>query len=89
MINEALNIIRKFLKGEYDLMDFSYDLPDFLVSHYDDMYAENPKVTELLNDNIPEICADYEDGYSPEDFRQRIKTEYTRAIRKVSEMERM
>ena len=80
MIDEALNMVRHLLDGEYDLMAFSYDLPDFLVEHYDDMYAENSTVTEILNDNIPEVCADYEEGYPPEDFKQRIRAEYERVL---------
>ena len=63
MIDEVLGMIQKFLDGKYDLMEFSYDLPDFLVEHYDEMYAEDAASTEILNDNIPEICADYEEGY--------------------------
>lgn len=78
MIDEVLGMIQKFLDGKYDLMEFSYDLPDFLVEHYDEMYAEDAASTEILNDNIPEICADYEEGYPPEDFKQRIRTEYER-----------
>ncbi len=80
MIDEVLGIIQKFLHGEYDLMGFSYDLPDFLIEHYEEMYAEDAASTEILNDNIPEICADYEEGYPPEDFKQRIRTEYERII---------
>ncbi len=78
MIDEVLGMIQKFLDGKYDLMEFSYDLPDFLVEHYDEMYAEDAESTEILNDNIPEICADYEECYPPEDFKQRIRTEYER-----------
>ena len=73
-------MMRNLLEGKYDLMCFSYDLPYFLVEHYDEMYAENSMITEILNDNIPEICADYEEGYPTEDFKQRIRAEYERVL---------
>lgn len=33
-MNELKKMIEDFLNGEYDALDFSYDLPDFLMEHH-------------------------------------------------------
>ena len=81
MVNKALNTMRDFLNGKYDPLDFSYGFPDFLVEYYNAMYAENPEITEILNDNMPEICAEYELDAPDEDFKKKVRIEYERAIR--------
>lgn len=79
-MNELKRMIEKFLSGEYDALEFSLDLEDYLVIHYDQMYAENPSATLALNDNLPEICADYERGADPAPFMAAVKREYERAM---------
>lgn len=37
------------------------------------MYAENPSATLALNDNLPEICADYERGADPAPFMAAVQ----------------
>ena len=78
MIKEALSMILQFLNGNYDPLSFSYDLPDYIIEHFDDINLENEKVCFILNDNIPDICAEYERGADPREFKNAIKKEYQR-----------
>lgn len=75
MIEQAFIMIDKFINNKYDPLDFSYDFPSFLIEHYDEMEAENKEINDIFNDNMPEICADYEIGASPEVFIARVKKE--------------
>lgn len=77
---EVHEMIRAFLDDEYDPLAFSFDLPFCLCEYYDDMYAENPTITEILNEELPEICADYERGFDSAPFMEAVKREYERAL---------
>lgn len=45
------------------------------------MKIENPDVTEVLNEELPDICAKYEYGDDIEKFKDKIKNEYDKAIK--------
>lgn len=79
-MDELNRMMEKFFLGEYDALEFSLDLEDYLVIHYDEMYAENPAATLALNEELPEICADYERGADPAPFMAAVKREYERAL---------
>lgn len=82
MIRQAIQMINEFLNGEYDPLDFSYDFPDFLIENYDALENEDEIINEALNDNLPEICAEYEIGADTENFKDEVRTEYERALKK-------
>ena len=79
-LNEVLEMFEQFFTGEYDPLVFSVDLPDCLCAYYDEMFAAAPKVTEILNEELPEICADYETGFDVEAFKKKVRTEYEKAL---------
>lgn len=83
MIEQAFKMIDDFLNGNYDALDFSYDFPDYLIEKYDIMEKENKHINDIFNDNMPEICAEYEIGESPEKFKRKIKAEYDRILKAV------
>lgn len=80
MMNTALSMIDDFLNDKYEPWDFSNDLPAFMVAHYDEMQKENAAINDILNDEMPEICADYEMGESPENFKSLIRCEYDKIM---------
>lgn len=84
MIRRAIKMINEFLNGEYDPLDFSYDFPDFLIENYDFLENENENeiINEALNDNLPEICAEYEIGADAENFKGEVQAEYERILKK-------
>lgn len=82
MIRQAIQMINEFLNGEYDPLDFSYDFPDFLIENYDALENEDEIINEALNDNLPEICAEYEIGADTENFKDEVRAEYERALKK-------
>ena len=84
-MDELKHMIEKFLAGESDALEFSLDLEAYLVIHYDEMYAENAAATLVLNDELPEICADYEPGFDPAPFMAAVKREYERALAAAQE----
>lgn len=77
---EVLNMINDFLSGTYEPFAFSADLPGCLCEYYDDMYSENSAMTKILNEELPEICAEYEPGFDPAPFMAAVKREYERAL---------
>ena len=44
MIEKIKTTIDKFLSGNYDPVDFSFDLPDMIVDNYKFIERENPKI---------------------------------------------
>ena len=82
MIIQAIQMINEFLNGEYDPLDFSYDFPDFLIENYDVLENEDRAINEILNDNLPEICAEYEIGADTENFKDEVRAEYERVLKK-------
>ena len=72
-------MIKSFLNGKYEALAFSYDFPEFLIENYDEMEKENTIVTDILNDNMPEICSEYEIGQPFDEFKQKTKVEYDKA----------
>ena len=57
-----------------------------LIQHYDEMHNEQPKATEILNDEMPDICATGEPGMKPEEieeFKAKLRKEYERTLRYV------
>lgn len=80
MIQQALDMIRQFLNGAYDPMQFSLDMEEFLNDQYDAMHEENPNLTEFLNEDIPELCAECEPGMDFTEFRQKIEVQMREAL---------
>lgn len=87
MFNKIMNYIKDFL--EYtpeDIYDFSCELEGLLLVHYDEMHKEQPRATEILNDETPDICALGEPGMKLEeieDFKRKLKIEYDRTMKAV------
>lgn len=86
MIEQVFKQIDKFLKGKHHLsvMDFSLYMEDFLVDNYDEMYLENPILTEEINENLPDICALAEPSPDDDpinlDFVEKLREEYERLL---------
>ena len=87
MFEKIMNYIKDFLDNTpEDIYDFSCDLEGMLVRHYDEMHADQPKATEILNDETPDICASAEPGMAPEEieeFKRQLRVEYEKALKAV------
>ena len=79
-MNEALAMVKNFIDGNYDPLAFSFDFPDYLINHYDEMMNEDEEKTDILNDELPDICAEYERGMDPTDFIEKVKIEYYKVV---------
>ncbi len=86
-IEQILDEIGLAVSGnhKYNSLDFSMYLEDFLIENYDDMNAENARVTELLNEEIPEICAMMEPGMNDYEFLKLLELECEKAKKKYYE----
>ncbi len=80
-MNEVLGMINNFIEGRIDPVEFSVMLPDILIQKYDEMLNDNKQLTELLNDNLPEICAEYEPGMDSKEFINAVQEEYDKALK--------
>lgn len=87
MFEKIMNYIKDFLDNTpEDIYDFSCDLEGMLVRHYDEMHTEQPKATEILNEEMPDICASGEPGMTQEEieeFRRQLRIEYEKALKAV------
>ena len=81
-MNKVLKFINDYLKNPNDPLSFSLILEEILVDLYEEMYKEDALLTEELNENFPEICAECEQGYEPNKYYQLVKQEVIR-IEKV------
>ena len=83
MFEEMMEKIRDFLDHTpEDIYEFSIILEDMLVDDYDEMHREQPRATEMLANETPDICASAEPGMKPaeiEEFKQRLEKEYQKA----------
>lgn len=82
MIKKFCDMVERFLAGQYDPLRFSAEFPRALVEYGDEAEMENAKAMELFEQDIPEICADYERGENPDLFMRRIRAEYEK-VKKV------
>ena len=76
MIEHIKEMVEKFLADEYDPLEFSYDLPDYIVDNYEAISKENESLAKELDDTFPELCAEYERGTNSETFKQKIQIAY-------------
>lgn len=87
MFEEIMNYIKDFFNNTpEDIYDFSCNLEGMLVRHYDEMHSEQPKATEILNSETPDICATGEPGMTPEEieeFKRQLRTEYEKTLKAV------
>ncbi len=79
-MDRAIKMLEGLFNGTYDALDFSFEFQDYLCGKYDEMYRDNPRLTELLNENMPEITDIMERGMDPEPFIQQVKEEYERIM---------
>ena len=50
------------------------------------MHEEQPRATEILADETPDICASAEPGMKPEEieeFKKKLEIEYNKALKAV------
>ena len=58
VFRKYMNYIKDFLENTpEDIYEFSIILEDALVDEYDAMHAEQPRATEILAEETPDICA--------------------------------
>lgn len=83
-INGATEHFKKmmedFMAGAYEPLDFSYDLPSDTIDFADELREHDPELLSILNDELPEICAEYERGMDPQPFIDAVCKEYERAF---------
>ena len=72
-INKFFEYLDFGMSGKVDYFDFSVDLENYLVAHYDEMYAEHPKLTYYASDIIPDVTEQVEPGMDPTEFYEQIK----------------
>ena len=87
MFSKIMNYIKDFLENTPgDIYEFSVVLEDALVDNYDEMYKEQPRATEVLADETPDICASAEPGMKSEEineFKCKLKMEYNKALKAI------
>lgn len=87
MFDKIMSYIKEFIENTPDdIYEFSVVLEDALVDAYDAMHKEQPRATEILADETPDICASAEPGMKPDEikeFKRKLKIEYDKALKAV------
>lgn len=87
MFEKIMNYIKDFLDNTpEDIYEFSIILEDALVDDYDAMHNEQPRATEILADETPDICASAEPGMKLEEieeFKEKLRKEYEKALKAI------
>ncbi|WP_099335810.1 hypothetical protein [Clostridium cadaveris] len=82
MIKKVLDTIEAYLDGKYEENeDYPFYLElekELLFDNYDEMHKENKEVTELLNEEIPDICASVGE-IDVEEFKRLLRIEFLKA----------
>jgi len=82
MIKNVLDTIELYLSDKYlekEGYPFYLELEkELLFDNYDEMYQENREVTELLNKEIPDICAAVGE-IDVEEFKRLLRIEFLKA----------
>lgn len=87
LFDKYMDDIKNFLENTPDdIYEFSIDMEDRLVFEYDAMREAQPEAIDILEEEVPDICATGEPGMSPqeiEEFKQKLRVEYEKALRAV------
>lgn len=75
-IQEAFEMFDALFNGEYDPLEFSVDMEDFLFKNYDIMHNENFEVAHYLNQDVPDLCAEGEPNFDPTHMITELKKIY-------------
>lgn len=79
MIENILSAIDEYLEGRYvekENYPFHLELEvEMLFNNYEQMHKEDAAVTELLNENIPDICGQVGE-ISVEEFKGLLRAEF-------------
>lgn len=78
-IQQAFNILEELLQGKYDPLQFSCDMEQFLFDNFSSMRQESPEVNDVLQEELPEICAEGEPGMDFTDMIEKVEREYKKA----------
>lgn len=85
--NELMLMIAKFLYGEYDAEQFSFDFPAVLSKVYDTFSEENPDLCDYLEEEMPEVCSYFDahdtgdpDTLNEQQFRTKVMDIYRNAL---------
>lgn len=88
LFDKYMDDIKKFLENTpEDIYEFSIDMEDRLVFEYDAMREAQPEAIDILEEEVPDICATGEPGMSPqeiEEFKQKLRVEYEKALKAVT-----
>lgn len=68
---ELVGMLSDAVEGRMKLKDFSFEFPARLAFVTPELEIENPKLSDLLNDDLPELC-----GYFEPEETLRTRPEY-------------
>ena len=87
LTRELMLMISRFLFGDFDANDFSFEFPARLNYVYNDFLRENPELCDVLEEDMPEICSYFDPHntgdpgtYDEKTFREKVSAVYQKAI---------
>ena len=87
LFDKYMDDIKNFLENTPDdIYEFSIDMEDRLVFEYDAMREAQPEAIDILEEEVPDICATGEPGMTKEEieeFKRALRKEYEKALRAV------
>lgn len=77
MIEELMDTIEEYIENhsiaEHDMSAY---IEDYVLNHYDEIKAENPKIARYMNDYFLDICDQTEPGLTGTNFDEDLEREY-------------
>lgn len=78
-VETVMDMIKRALEGSYNLLDFSFDVQDYLALNDDKLSDENIKLTDWLQEDLP-FVADELDMSNTKPFIDKVQTIYNKAL---------
>ncbi len=75
----VFNMFDALFNGKYDPFDFSCDMEQYLFDNYKDLQKENKATADILENDVPELCAEGEPGFDPTHMIDGLKKVYNKA----------
>ena len=85
-MNVAFNMFEKLFDGKYDPFDFSCDMEQYLFDNYNDLLLENKEITDIWEENVPDLCSEGEPNFDPAHMSAELKKIYDKTKAMINQI---
>ncbi len=78
-LKTVFNMFDNLFNGNYDAFQFSLDMEEFLFDNFEALQKENKKVSDILENDVPDLCSEGEPGFDSTHMIAELKKVYEKA----------